>query len=250
MLPRRPAATRRLHRPRQCGGWRLGSVRAGHRGSSQPREVGPRARRLLSSPRPRAVARRGGPRRKAPLPNPSPPSPRVWRPWAAAAPGLLPVFQAAPQHLASRTVGDPGLGPKDRGSETPGRARGRESPRARPTRRRGGPGVSTATRRAPARSAPASRSAEGREVHRSPPALTGRRVHLRAPARASVWNAVEGWGLPDLSASCGNAPPNSRLRPYMLDCEQNRRKAGQTVTSREGKLEASGASLCLCDAES
>lgn len=32
-------------------------------------------------------------------------------PWPAEAPGLLPVFQAAPQHLALRTAGDPGLGP-------------------------------------------------------------------------------------------------------------------------------------------
>lgn len=99
-------------------------------------EVGPTAPRAGPRRRPRLEFGAEAPRREGPFPAPSlrgrdPPGQRGL--------GRLPVFQAAPQHLASHTTETLDRGPTT-GSEGPGHARaascGSGSPRARPARRR------------------------------------------------------------------------------------------------------------------
>lgn len=85
--------------PRSCG----------FRGSVQPGEVGPRARWGGPGCRPGIGTGRGG------LTERGSASPHCVlacvASWAAGTPGLLPVFQASPQHLSSRTAGTLDWGP-------------------------------------------------------------------------------------------------------------------------------------------
>lgn len=162
----------------------------GLRGSLRPGEVGPRAQRSRSRPRPGVEFGAEAPRREAPLPPPEPS--RVGGPWPAEAPGLLPVFQAAPQHLGLRTAGEPGWAqrPGLGGAQTCAGARAATSRslRARPARRRAGPGVPTATRRVPALRAGVGGSAarEGRGPRRPPRDPPARSPGALPPA-ACVW---------------------------------------------------------------
>lgn len=153
--------------------------------------------------------------------------------WPAEAPGLLPVFQAAPQHLAWRTAGGPGLGPTTWARRGPSVRRGasrrllepESPPRAPPRRPRRFYGNAARPRAQRPESAGVRRGkAGGRGAHPE----TRRRVRL---ARAFLPSVPAAGPFILVESRADRTPPP--VSPSSLDREPRRREANQPVSRRE-----------------